>query len=456
MMPWRSLLILLYSLFMSALVPLLRLAALFVPTLGKQLEGRRPVALLAPEIARKRTAARAGILYFCSSAGEFEQAKPLIERFRAQGGIYQHVVFFSQSGHAYAAARGETTPYSLSPVDSAFAWGWLLAAMRPQLVVVVRHELWPGFLHTAGRYAPVCLIDTVVKAGEERWPRWKRYVRKQLYSAFDRIYAVSEQDRDDLRRLYGLSADAVIVAGDTKYDRVVERTRSRASDTQALGEILDRAGKRPHRLVLGSAHRPDVEVLLKGRLRLDDGEAGRWQLVLAPHDIDQAMLTWIEERCRKDGLAVRRFSRLAASAATSADEASADVVLVDVMGRLAEIYGVAEAAFVGGAMHHQVHNVLEPASHGLALAFGPFYKNSQEATLLVRERLAEVCIDPESVAAWWRTLRATAGPGRVRMLATVQSLTGASNLLHRDLNKLISLGLPANDRPPAVVDALEP
>jgi 3-deoxy-D-manno-octulosonic-acid transferase len=208
--------------------------------------------------------------------------------------------------------------------------------------------------------------------------------------------------------------------------------------------------------VLGSAHRPDVEVLLKGRLRLDGGEAGRWQLVLAPHDVDQAMLTWIEERCRKDGLTVRRFSRLAASAATSADEAPADVVIVDVMGRLAEIYGVAEAAFVGGAMHHQVHNVLEPASHGLALAFGPFYKNSQEATLLVREGLAEVCIDPESVAAWWRALRATAGPGRVRMLATVQSLTGASNLLHRDLNKLISLGLPANDRPQAVVDALEP
>lgn len=443
MMPWRSLLILLYSIFMSALAPLLRLAAHFAPALGKQLEGRRPVALLAPEIARQRATERAGILYFCSSAGEFEQAKPLIERFHAQGGIYQHVVFFSQSGHAYAAARGETTPYSLSPVDSAFAWGWLLAAMRPQLVVVVRHELWPAFLHTAGRYAPVCLIDTVVKAGEERWPRWKRFVRRQLYAAFDRIYAVSEQDRDALLRLYELPADAVLVTGDTKYDRVVERTRSLARETKSLGETLDRAGTRPHRLVLGSAHRPDVEVLLKGRLRLGEVEAGRWQLVLAPHDVGEAMLTWVEERCRKDGLTVQRFSRLAASTLMASDEASADVVLVDVMGRLAEIYGVAEAAFVGGAMHHQVHNVLEPASHGLALAFGPFHKNSQEAMRLVREGLAGVCIDPESVAAWWRELRATAGPGRVRMLATVQSLTGAADLLHRDLSRLVAGAAPA-------------
>lgn len=418
---------------MSVLEPFLRFAARFLPRWKQQIANRRPMAAVAKDIVRQRSAARAGILYFCSSAGEFEQAKPLIERFAAQGGIYQHVVFFSQSGVDYVTARGDQTPYSLSPIDSCFAWGWLCAVLRPTVVVVVRHELWPAFLHTASSYAPVFLIDAVVKADEEHWSRWRRGLRRQLYAAFQKIYAVSEHDRAGLNRLYQVASDRVAVAGDTKYDRVIERMRALKSETQKHILLLDQAGRKPRRLILGSAHRPDVEVVLKGRARIDSKLVEPWQLVIAPHDIGPEMLSWIEDRCHRDGLSVVRYSQL-----STATELGRDVVLVDVMGRLAEIYGAGDAAFVGGAMHHQVHNVLEPAAHGLALAFGPFYRNSQEAVHLVSEGLAGVCIDPESVAAWWHEVTTTQPEAaKERMLAAVHGLTGAADSIYRDLNQLM-------------------
>ena len=433
---WHALLVIAYSLVMSALVPLLRLEGCFSRTLAKQLAKRRPVAALANEIVCRRSAARTGILYFCSSAGEFEQAKPLIERFNATGDIYQHVVFFSQSGADYANARGEKTPYSLSPIDSCFAWGWLLAAMRPHLVVVVRHELWPAFLHTARNYAPVILIDAVVKSEEKRWSSWRRWLRRQLYSPFAKIYTVSEHDRNELKRLYGITDERLQVTGDTKYDRVLERMRALQRDTQKHIAVLNRAGSAVYRLILGSAHRPDVEVILKGRTRLERAMVEQWQLIIAPHDIGTEMLSWIEDRCIREGLSIKRYSQLAEPL-----ETTQDVILIDVMGKLAEIYGAANAAFVGGAMHHQVHNVLEPAAHGLAVAFGPFYKNSQEAVQLVSHGLAGVCIDPEAVAGWWQGIRPESfQTDKERMLDLVATLTGAADHIHAELVQLMAQG----------------
>ena len=131
----------------------------------------------------------------------------------------------------------------------------------------------------------------------------------------------------------------------------------------------------------------------------------------------------------------RRFSRLN----TQENLGSASLIVIDSVGILAEIYGTAQAAFVGGALHHQVHNVLEPASHGLAIAFGPFYKNSQEAIHLVHSGLAVVIEDSSQFGTWWRQLDHDTADIRQRMLAATAELTGASDRIFATWRPLLEI-----------------
>jgi 3-deoxy-D-manno-octulosonic-acid transferase len=433
----RSAIVLLYSLLLLALMPLLKIAARFSPRIKDQIDGRAGVPALAGAIARERARKRRCVVFYCSSAGEFEQARPLVERIARLPSVYVQTIFFSKSGLDFVRARGETLPCCLSPAtDSVWHWGWLFAALRPDVVAVVRHELWPGFLEAAHHYAKVYLIDASRSLGESR-SRLKRFGRSWLLKGFDGIYAVAPADLAYFRDDYGIPAGRLQVAGDTKYDRVRERAAAKAGDVQRLKALFD--GWRPKaatkRLVIGSAYRQEVELYLAAR-QARPAAAPRWQAVIAPHQLSAEMTAWIRERCRGAGLTMALYSQISSGTAPSppSSEGSegAEVILVDTMGILAEAYGTADAAFVGGALHHQVHNVLEPACHGLALAFGPFYKNSQEALHLVQAELATVVTDAQELGRWWARLDQAGDALAARMVEEVRGLTGASDRIMAD------------------------
>src|SRR5688500_18159933 len=99
-----SLLILVYSLGMLLLSPVARLLGTVWPKLGAQLDGRGLTPKMLAGLARARAEKKYGALFFCSSAGEFEQARPLIDRLELRGDIFVHVCFFSRSGLSFAAA----------------------------------------------------------------------------------------------------------------------------------------------------------------------------------------------------------------------------------------------------------------------------------------------------------------------------------------------------------------
>ena len=77
-----------------------------------------------------------------------------------------------------------------------------------------------------------------------------------------------------------------------------------------------------------------------------------------------------------------------------------DVITIDKLGILAEVYAFCDLAFIGGAMHYQVHNVLEPLPYMIPIAFGPLHSNSREARDLVRVEIARVIKTPKELLDW--------------------------------------------------------
>ncbi|NBQ54585.1 MAG: hypothetical protein EBU49_13545, partial [Proteobacteria bacterium] len=112
------------------------------------------------------------------------------------------------------------------------------------------------------------------------------------------------------------------------------------------------------------------------------------------------------------------------------DQAGCDFLLLSQMGILAELYSLADVAWVGGACHHKVHNVLEPASHGTRLACGVKFRNSPEAVQMVGEGILLSIASPDQLADWLIAAKAQTA-GTVQPIASpsrsfVMARTGAA------------------------------
>jgi len=381
-------------------------------------------------MVRMRVKHRSCVIFFCSSAGEYEQARPLIDRLLArEQPPHIHVFFFSRSGIEFMHARRETIAHSLAPIDTVWHWGTLFAALQPDACIVVRHEWWPGFLATAREYAKVCLIDGTRSPGTTLF---KRSMKARLAGFFDRIFVVGPDDADWFSRELGITRARLAVVGDTKYDRARDRVLSNPNLISSLATDLERVFPERYRLVAGSVHTPDVAALCAAFRKLDASTSKKWLLVLVPHEVSQGKTQEILAQVRSAGLRIVRMSQLA----DESGPISAEVLLVDRMGILAELYGVARLGYIGGAMHHKVHNVLEAAAHGLAAACGPYYKNSAEAVRLVGEGMLKVVTDADRLTNWWQeNASRTSQPGQ--SAERVAALCGATALIIPELDTVM-------------------
>jgi 3-deoxy-D-manno-octulosonic-acid transferase len=360
------------------------------------------------------------MVFFCSSAGEYEQAKPLMDRLQKQGDTYVFLILVSYSGKRFALAQQESTPFIMAPWDRPSAWQKLFRVLRPDAFVVVRYELWPGFLVTARAHAPVYLIDAVQSPGLMK-PGLSRNLRAGLVKLCREVFVVGAEDQAFYANLLQRPAASIPQVGDTKYDRVLERLEQREEKRRQLREQLQAFLNDGPLIILGSAWPQDLDALLEIYPELQS-RYPQAKLIVAPHDISTAMVGKMQERLEALNLRVCRAQAAGLAAAGAGD----NVLLVDMIGVLPELYALADIAWVGGALHHRVHNVLEPACQGLFVCFGPLYHTSQEARQLVAEGLVTVITSGRDFLEWVQGLRWEGHPPHRRLYEAIIRHRGAT------------------------------
>ena len=401
---WSLLVLLVYS--------CLCIAMFFSPKIRRQGQGRLRKFLAFILRGKHKTGTW---VFFCSSAGEYEQAVPLLEKLAGER-VDMLILFFSQSGYRFAQLRHERAQCLLAPPDMLWLWWWFFGRWRPRGVIVVRHELWPAFLYAAASRSKLYLVNASFPHLRHRW------LNSWLLCFFAKIFVVSEADRVVAQGALCVPDSKMVVAGDSKYDRVMQRVGRQEVDDVRFA-LLHEHGKR-RRLLLGSAWGEEVVAVLDIYRQWRSG----WQVVIAPHEPSAAMVAWIEELCWQRKFSVRRYGQL------SLAFIDVDVIIVDMVGYLTELYGLAELALVGGGMRGKVHNVLEPVFHGVPTAMGRYYTNSREAELLLKEGWLTV-VDKHSVGVWWREQADVGRAWRAQQLAFVQGLCGATDVICAELGE---------------------
>ncbi len=419
--PWAKVFFIAYELLWRLLILLLLPIAKRIPSLRSQVEGRSLSKEELSKLAEQRNGDQRALVFFCSSAGEYEQAKPLMDRLQKQENVFVFLLLLSVSGKKFALSQGEATTLHMAPWDLPSVWRKLFKALRPEAFIVVRYELWPGFLWVARSFAPVYLIDAVRSPSLLKNPL-SRSLRRWLVGFCRKIFVVGSGDQEFYAELLKRPLNATAVVGDTKYDRVLERLEQREFKRLELqSQLADFIGSGPI-LILGSAWPRDLEVLLEVFSDLLSLHPSL-KLIVAPHDVSPSMVSRMQDDLLKHGLTVCRARHTGLAAAQADDK----VLLVDMIGLLPELYALADIAWVGGALHNRVHNVLEPACRGLFVCFGPHYQTSQEARQLVAEGLVEVIESGQQFLDWVRGLHWNGRPPHRLLFEAITRHRGASD-----------------------------
>lgn len=277
--------------------------------------------------------------------------------------------FFSPSAERMAARVGADVAGYL-PWDRAADSRLALNALRPSVIAYVRTEVWPVLSREAARLrVRQAMVNAILPEGSSRLGMASRFM---LGPAYRRLQAIGAVTDAHARRFPGLGvpAERVRATGDARFDQVVARVRAGAANRDLLQRLRD---PETPTIVAGSTWGADEAPLLRAFAALRRQRRAR--LIIAPHEPDEAHLKPLESRLTNYRL---RHSRL--SEIETAVEELPDVVVVDRVGVLADLYAIGQIAYVGGGFHPAgLHSIVEPAAHAVPVIFGPRHANAREA-----------------------------------------------------------------------------
>lgn len=328
------------------------------------------------------------------SLGEMSAAAPLIRAIRMQHPeIPLLLTTATPAGRARAQALlGANVEVRFLPYDTPGSVRRFLARTRPRLAIIMETELWPNLLGQCERLGvPVILASARLSAKSVSRYRRLGTLFSSVFSANVQVAAQSAEDAGRFQAI-GSAPARTHVAGNVKFD------------LQLDAQILDQ-GRRLRAAfgllrpvwIAGSTHAGEEEQLLDAHAALL-AERPDALLLLVPRHKDR--FTAVAELLARRGLRfVRRSSGIA-------PDGGCQVLLVDSVGELAELYASADVAFVGGSLVAVGgHNLLEPAALGLPVLTGPHYSSSREIALLLLERGAALQVaDARDLASVLRRL----------------------------------------------------
>ena len=257
------------------------------------------------------------------------------------------------------------------PIDLPFAVRRTLARVKPRLMVMLETEIWPNLLRACQRSGVRTMLLNA-RISNRSYPRYRmvRPLFRQVLAGIDRLCA---QSAENARRLIDLGADPsrVMVTGSLKYDSLP----GPAAPAHEVGahRVLRFFRTSPGRAVIVAGSTLDgEEVAVFRSFRRVQADRPGALLIIAPRRPER--FGEVEQLARDEGFRVIRRSDLAIDV-----EPRADVVVLDTIGELAQVYQVATVVFVGGSLVEAGgHNILEPALHGRPVVTGPHLQNFRE------------------------------------------------------------------------------
>ncbi len=313
------------------------------------------------------------VWFHAASLGEFEQGRPLMERFRRNHPEYKILLtFFSPSGYNVRKNYDGADIVCYLPFDTPDNVYRFFRLIRPEMAFFIKYEFWANYMWACHHYhIPFYSVSSIFRPNKIFF-RWYGSMYAHVLKYVTHFFV---QDEQSCKLLAGRGlTENVTIVGDTRFDRVIDI----AEQTKELPLVARFCGDAPRSLspfvfVAGSSWPPDEDLIIPYFNNHPD-----MKLILAPHVIDESHLQQIEQKLR------RPFLRYTEAVKGDKDVTQADCLIVDCFGLLSGMYRYGHVAYVGGGFGEGIHNVPEAAIYGIPVLIGPNNKNFREAEDLLR------------------------------------------------------------------------
>ena len=300
--------------------------------------------------------------FHCASLGEFEQGRPVIEASRDRfPGSKILLTFFSPSGYEKRKNFEGADHVMYLPLDTRRNARMMIESLPLERAIFIKYEFWYHFLQKLKEQnIPTYLASGNFRSGQIFF-RWYGSWYRNFLKCFTHIFVQSENSKELLN---GIGYREVIVAGDTRFDRVYKLSKSPYSH-----DAMESFGKGSVVIVAGSTWEKDEQLLARAYRELPEEVC--W--IIAPHELSAGHLSGLQKHFPGSVL----FTEL-----KNEVPSGTRVIIVDTIGQLSYLYRFGTLAYIGGGFGKGIHNILEAATYGLPVIFGPAYHKFREAVEL--------------------------------------------------------------------------
>ena len=340
------------------------------------------------------------LVFHAASNGEFEQLVPLLKLVDRKR-FYVVVSLFSSTVYAKQNQTPLADGVCFLPYDFIFSSFFFFKLVNPHHYIVVRHDIWPTYVFMARLLkVKTILINANLYEESVRLKFPFLAFNQWVFKHFDLILTPSERISTNFKKLTPHSE--IFVTGDSRFDQLMLRK----NNNQQASVLENNTGIKS--IIFGSIDKTDYEIIFetlkleypKGDLSLEEK---RNKLILVPHEVDDSSINELRERLEELDFQYTLYSQKKVS--------KANVVVVDTVGILADLYKHSDLAYIGGGFGKDkflgqsgVHSVIEPCAYGLISCYGPNIKILNEALEMAERGIGFIIQNQSDFRACFRFL----------------------------------------------------
>lgn len=351
-----------------------RVASLFNEKAKLWIAGRKDYWNNLPDVKNRNV-----VWFHCSSLGEYDQGKPIMESWRIEHPEdYILVTFFSPSGYENIKDKsvGDYTCYL--PLDTPKNAEKFIQHFQPKNSFFIKYEIWINYINEAKKHGSKVYSISASFRENQRFFKWYGQNFRNALKQFDHIFVQKESSKALLNKI---DITAVTVSGDTRYDRVIQRAQENRENA-----IIAPWVEGEQVFIVGSSWAPDEEIIIP---YINDFKIQN-RVIIAPHDVNESRIKEITSKLK---VSYQLYTKVQEGEVL---KPYTTVLIMDCIGVLAEAYRYGNLAYVGGGFGTGLHNILEPAAFGLPVIFGPEFKKFPEAQDFIDAEIGNSCDDGKS------------------------------------------------------------
>lgn len=307
------------------------------------------------------------VLFHCSSIGEINSVKTIIEYFKEK----KYEIAITTFTEIALKKASEITKYSyLCPFDFYFITKRFIKNIKNiDFVFIAETEIWPNYIKLLSKKSKLYYINARISKHSFKYYKFFspfiRYILKDLKKIF-------VQDEENYNRfIHFVDKDKIEIVGNTKYD-ILKNIKIENKYEEILKKLKWEDKKI---IVFGSIHPDEFSTILKSYKILDKNKI---RYIIVPRHIEKIEV--FENIIKKFNIKYEKYSKIEEREDIFKDFYDTDIVIVDKTGILIDLYSISYIAFVGGTLNKiGGHNLLEPSVFSKPIIFGPNYFTQKQA-----------------------------------------------------------------------------